>query len=54
MYHSAREGGADVLADADPELRREVEKLLAQYASGGKIPDWPVSGNILIGNVLAG
>ncbi|HEV2199808.1 MAG TPA: hypothetical protein VGR73_08295 [Bryobacteraceae bacterium] len=42
MYHSVRAGGADVLADAAPELRREVEKLLAQYASGGKF-GWIVS-----------
>jgi serine/threonine-protein kinase len=30
LYHSARERGAGVLADADPDLRREVESLLAQ------------------------
>jgi eukaryotic-like serine/threonine-protein kinase len=30
LYHSARERGPGVLADIDPELRREVESLLAQ------------------------
>jgi eukaryotic-like serine/threonine-protein kinase len=30
LYHSARESGAAVLVQADPELRCEVEKLLAQ------------------------
>jgi Tol biopolymer transport system component len=40
LYHSAREKGAGVLAGADPELRREVEKLLAQDSeSGGKLLD---------------
>ena len=40
LYHSARERGAAVLADSDPELRREVEKLLAQDSeSGGKLLD---------------
>jgi serine/threonine protein kinase/Tol biopolymer transport system component len=34
LYHSAREGGLAVLSGTDPELRREVEKLLAQDASG--------------------
>ena len=40
LYHSARERGAAVLTDADPELRREVEKLLAQDSEdGGKLLD---------------
>jgi serine/threonine protein kinase len=30
LYHSAREHGPQALANADPELRREVEELLAQ------------------------
>jgi serine/threonine protein kinase len=38
LYHAAQERGRGVLADADPELRREVESLLAQE-SGGKILD---------------
>lgn len=38
LYHLARERGPAVLADTDPELRREVERLLAQD-SGGKILD---------------
>lgn len=38
LYHSAREHGAGVLAGTDPELRREVERLLA-HDSGGKILD---------------
>src|SRR5579863_5247855 len=40
LYHSARERGAAVLTGADPELRREVERLLAQDSeSGGKLLD---------------
>lgn len=40
LYHSAREHGTAVLADADPELRRAVEKLLAQDSeSDGKLLD---------------
>ncbi|PYR66460.1 MAG: hypothetical protein DMG17_04680 [Acidobacteria bacterium] len=31
-----------LLAEADPEVRREVEAMLAQNASGGKILDGPV------------
>src|ERR1035437_5942093 len=40
LYHSARERGVGVLADTDPELRREVERLLAQD-SDGEILDRP-------------
>jgi eukaryotic-like serine/threonine-protein kinase len=44
LYHSARESGAAVLANADPELRRAVEKLLAQDSqSGGKLLDQPAA-----------
>jgi Tol biopolymer transport system component len=40
LYHSARERGVGVLTGADPELRGEVEKLLAQDSeSGGKLLD---------------
>ena len=40
LYHSARATGAAVLANADPELRREVERLLAQDSeSGAKLLD---------------
>ncbi len=40
LYHSARERGAEALADADPEIRREVERLLAQDSeSGDKLLD---------------
>jgi serine/threonine protein kinase len=40
LYHSARERGAAVLTGADPDLRREVEKLLAQDSeSGDKLLD---------------
>jgi hypothetical protein len=35
LYHSAREHGVGVLAETDPDLRREVERLLAVDASGG-------------------
>ncbi len=40
LYHSAREHGLGVLIDTDPELRGEVERLLAQD-SDGKILDRP-------------
>src|SRR5471030_1054687 len=40
LYHSARERGLAVLAGADPDLRGEVEKLLAQDSeSGAKLLD---------------
>lgn len=40
LYHSARESGEAVLAGADPELREQVRKLLAQDAkSGSKLLD---------------
>ena len=39
LYNSARDRGAGVLANADPELRREVEAMLAQ--SSGGILDHP-------------
>jgi len=42
LYHSARQHGLGVLAGTDPELRREVEQLLAQD-SEGKILDQPAS-----------
>src|SRR5579862_9638591 len=42
LYHSARERGVGVLAETDPELRREVERLLAQD-SDGKILDRPAA-----------
>ena len=49
LYHSARERGAAVLMDADPELRREVEKLLAQDSeSGAKLLDQSAE-NLLVG-----
>src|SRR5713101_4753271 len=47
LYHAAREDPA-VLDQADPEVRREVEALLAQDASGGKIldrPAWEATGD---------
>jgi eukaryotic-like serine/threonine-protein kinase len=34
LYHAARQHGRAVLADSDPELRREVELLLEQDSSG--------------------
>src|SRR5215471_3433620 len=34
LYHSARERGVGVLDGTDPELRREVERLLAQDSDG--------------------
>ena len=40
LYNSVRERGAGALESADPELRREVERMLAQD-SDGKILDHP-------------
>src|SRR6202023_935193 len=42
LFHLARERGVGVLADTDPELRWEVERLLAQD-SDGKILDRPAA-----------
>jgi dienelactone hydrolase len=42
LYHSARERGVGVLVDTDPDLRREVERLLAQD-SYTKILDRPAA-----------
>src|SRR5947208_1513267 len=46
LYHAARECApadrAALLAEAEPELRREVEAMLAEDASKGKILDSPV------------
>ena len=42
LYNSARDHGSGVLANADPDIRREVEALLAQE-SGGRILDRPAS-----------
>jgi serine/threonine protein kinase/tetratricopeptide (TPR) repeat protein len=42
LYHEARERGSAILADADPDLRREVERLLAQD-SKKKILDRPAA-----------
>jgi serine/threonine-protein kinase len=44
LYHAAREGGQGVLAETDPELRREVERLLAQGSSGGILDRPPMEG----------
>jgi len=35
LFHAARESGAGVLAEADPELRKEVERLLAHDSDEG-------------------
>jgi Tol biopolymer transport system component len=44
LYHAAREGGKAVLAGAEPEIRDEVEKLLAQdIETGGKLLDQHVA-----------
>ena len=40
LYHSARQHGVAVLDGTDPDLRREVEALLAQDVSG-KLLDLP-------------
>jgi len=43
LFHSAREHGIAALSHAGPDLRHEVERLLAQDASGGKILDRPAA-----------
>ena len=44
LYHAAREGNAEeraaLLAQTDPELRREIESLLAHH-TGGELLDQP-------------
>src|SRR4051794_37973679 len=42
LYHAARENGPGVLSDAEPGLRREVERLLAQD-SAKELPDLPTA-----------
>jgi len=42
LYHAAREHGRDALSDADPELRREVERLLS-HDSEDRILDRPAA-----------
>ena len=42
LYHSAREHGLAVLEGTDPDLRREVERLLAQD-SDGRLLDRPAA-----------
>src|SRR5579872_6312747 len=43
LYVAAREQGPGVLASTDPELRREVEKLLALHPSGARSMEKPVA-----------
>lgn len=45
LYHSVREHGLSVLSGTDPELRKEVEKLLSQDGTG-KLLDRP-AGDLL-------
>src|ERR1700735_2617634 len=41
LYHAARERGREVLDGADPELKREVEELLAQDVARDRPADLP-------------
>ena len=41
LYRAARASGVDVLANADPDLRREVEALLARDAATSGALDHP-------------
>jgi eukaryotic-like serine/threonine-protein kinase len=41
LYRAAREHGAQALANVDPDLRREVESMLAQEATKSKALDHP-------------
>jgi len=43
LYQLAREGGSGVLAGVAPDLRIDVERLLAQDGKDGFL-DWPVAG----------
>jgi serine/threonine protein kinase len=43
LYHAALERGRGVLDDADPELRREVEQLLAVEPTGEGLLDQPAA-----------
>ena len=43
LFHAAQERGVGVLSDADPELRSEVEELLAQDTSREGILDRPAA-----------
>jgi len=43
LYHAARERGREVLADADPEVKRQVESLLAQDTAGDGLLDRPAA-----------
>ena len=46
LYHAARERGPGVLASTDPDLRREVEELLALDPTGAKFMHQPAAGPI--------
>ena len=43
LYHTARERGSEALAGVDPDLRREVELLLAQDAAKSGLLDHPLA-----------
>jgi hypothetical protein len=43
LYHAALEGGRGVLAGADPEVKREVERLLAAAPTGQGLLDLPAA-----------
>jgi eukaryotic-like serine/threonine-protein kinase len=47
LYHAARERGREVLAGADPELKREVEALLAQELPSGSDSEMLAAGTRL-------
>jgi hypothetical protein len=47
LFHAALEGGRGVLATADPELKREVERLLAVAPSGHGLLDQPRCGVVV-------
>jgi len=42
LYHAAREQGPHVLADVDPQLRREVESLLAEDSKSALLDRPPI------------
>lgn len=53
LYHSARERGPEALAVCDPEIRQEVERLLAQDSgSFGKLLDQNAA-DLLVGDAEA-
>ena len=52
LYHAVREHGPATLANAEPDVRREVEELLAQ-SSGDHVLDRPLGESGLAGQTVS-